>query len=123
MQQKGKNPKLNQRGEFKTWHFTSVLTLTHEIHACINWLAIYTIIVVDAQYLLVKTCSKAKVMNKARQACVTFISWRFSHVDAKLWISNATAKLPLQVQAEEEAGGCVGAGAVLGWREGGVRVQ
>ena len=30
---------------------------------------------------------------------------------------------PPLVQAEKEAGGCVGAGAVLGWREGGVRAQ
>jgi hypothetical protein len=96
MQQKGKIPILNQRGEFKTWHFTSVLTQTHEIHAVINWPTTNKIIEVDAQNLLVKACIEAKVMNEARPAWVTFISWRFSHVDAKLWISNTTAKLPLQ---------------------------
>jgi hypothetical protein len=96
MLQKGNIPKSNQRGEYKTWHFTSVLTPTHEIHADINWLATNKKIVVDAQYLLVKACIKAKVMNEARPGWVTFISWRFSHVDAKLWISNARAKLPLQ---------------------------
>ncbi len=84
--------------KFKTWHFqvTSVLISTQEIHDDINWLATNKIIIADAQNLLVKTYIKAKVMNEARPAWVTFISWRFSSVDAKLWISNARAKLPLQ---------------------------
>ncbi len=77
-------------------HFTSMLTPTHEIHADINWLASNKIIVADAQNLLVKACIRAKVLNKARPAWVTFISLRFSRVDAKLWISNATPKLPFQ---------------------------
>jgi hypothetical protein len=49
MQQIGKIPKLNQLGEFKTWHFTRVLTLIHEIQADINWLATNKIIVTDAK--------------------------------------------------------------------------
>jgi hypothetical protein len=71
-----------------------VLTPTHVIHADINWLATYKIIVGDAQNSLVKACNKTKVMNKARQAWVTFISWHFSSIDAKFWISNAVAKTP-----------------------------
>ncbi len=54
---------MNQHGEFKTWHFTSVLTTTHKIHADMIWLATNKIIVADAQNLLVKACIKAKVMN------------------------------------------------------------
>jgi hypothetical protein len=82
--------------KFKTWHFqvTSVLIPTQEIHDDINWLPTNKIIIMiaDAKNLLAKTYFKAKVMNEARPAGVTFISWRFSSVDAKLWISNATAK-------------------------------
>jgi hypothetical protein len=32
-------PKSNQCGDFRTWHFTSVLTPTREIHADIYWIA------------------------------------------------------------------------------------
>ena len=91
-------PKSNQRGEFRTWHFTSVLTPTHEIHADINWIAHNNIDAVHPQNLLVKAQIRERVLillNEARPACVSFISWRFSRVDALSWISNAKAKLPL----------------------------
>ena len=45
-----------------------------------------------------KTWSFASVLaptHEARPACVSFICWRFSRVDAISWISNAKAKLPL----------------------------
>jgi hypothetical protein len=61
MQQKGKIPKLNQRGEFKTWHFTSVLTPTHEIHADINWLTTNKIIEAGAQICWLKTVLKQRL--------------------------------------------------------------
>jgi hypothetical protein len=66
MQQIGEIPKSNQRGEFKTLHFTSVLTQYHEIHADINWISTNKIIVVDAQNLPVRACNKAKVVIKAK---------------------------------------------------------
>ena len=90
MPQKCKITKLNQRGEFKTWHFTSELMLTHEINADINRIATDNLIVADAQNLLV-----TRIMNEARPAWVTYSSWRFSRVDAMSWISNTKAKLPL----------------------------
>ena len=95
MPQKCKITKLNQRGEFKTWHFTSELMQTHEINSDINRIATDNLIVADAQNLLVKACINAKIMNEARPAWVTFSSWRFSRVDAMSWISNTKAKLPL----------------------------
>jgi hypothetical protein len=72
-----------------------VLTPTRKIHADIYWIATNNIKVVQPQNLLVKAHVKEKVLNEARPACASFISWRFSRVDAMLWISNATAKLPL----------------------------
>jgi hypothetical protein len=87
--------KSNQSGEFRTWHFTSVLRPTHEIHADINWIAYYNIDAVHPQNLLVKAQIRERVLNVARPACVSFISWRFSRVDTMSWISNAKAKLPL----------------------------
>ena len=95
MPHKCKIPKFNQRGEFKTWHFTSELTPTHEIRADIDWIATNNTIIADTPNLHVKACIKANVMDGARPACVTFISWRFSRVNAMSWISNAKAKLPL----------------------------
>ncbi len=38
---------------------------------------------------------REKKMNKARPACVSFISWRFSRVDAMSWIPNTKAQFPL----------------------------
>ncbi len=58
---KRKNSQLNQCGEFKTWHFTSVLTPTHEIHADINWLATDKIIVADTQILRLKPVLKQRL--------------------------------------------------------------
>jgi hypothetical protein len=45
-----------------------------------------------ALYKRADAYSQNTVLNEARPACVSFISWRFSRVDAMLWISNATAK-------------------------------
>ena len=88
-------PKFNQRGGFRTWQFTSVLTPTHEIYADINWIAHNSINALQPQNLLVKAQIRERVLNEARPACVSFISWRFSRVDAMSWISNAKAKIPL----------------------------
>ena len=91
-----KATKLNHRAQLKTWHFASVLTPTHEIRADIYWLATNNINAAHAHNLLVKACSRKTNENDPRPACVTFISWRFSFVDAMSWISNAKARLPLQ---------------------------
>ncbi len=68
-----------------------MLTPACKIHADIYWIATNNINVVQPENLLVK----AHVLNEVRPASVSFISWRFSRVDAMLRISNATAKLPL----------------------------
>ena len=74
--------KLNQRGEYKTWLFTSTLTPTHQKYAVIPWIANNNIAEVGPHILLVKACIRQKVMNQAKPESVTFISWRFSRAEA-----------------------------------------
>ena len=52
--------KLNQRGEYKTWLFTSTLTPTHQINAVIPWIATKNIAVVDPNIMLVKAAVSGK---------------------------------------------------------------
>ena len=86
---------INARGVFRTWHFTSVLTPTHQIRADIDTIITNTPNVSHPYILLVKAYIREKVINQARPECVTFISWRFSRSDAALWVSNARVKIPL----------------------------
>jgi hypothetical protein len=82
-----------------TWHFTSVLTPTHQIHADVSWIAANNIVVAQPDILLVKACIREKIINQARPERVTFISWGFSRADAALWVSNARDKIPLSNMA------------------------
>jgi hypothetical protein len=87
--------KSNQRGEYKTWRFTSTLTPTDQINEDIHWIATNNIAAVDPHILLVKACIRQKVMNQAKPESVTFISWRFPRADAASWLSKAKNKIPL----------------------------
>jgi hypothetical protein len=78
-----------------TWHFTSVLTPTHQIHEDVSWITTNNIVVVQPHILLVKACIKEKVTNQARPECVTFSSWRYSSADTASWVSNARDKIQL----------------------------
>jgi hypothetical protein len=64
---KTQSPKLE---EFKMWHFTSLLTPTHEIHANISCIAHDDKDIGNhcARKLLVKACIRAKVMNEKSPA-------------------------------------------------------
>jgi hypothetical protein len=84
-----------------TWHFSRVLTPTHQIHADVSWIATHNIVVEQPHILLVKACIKKKVINQARPECVTFISWSFSLADAASWVSNARDKIPLSNMPSE----------------------
>ena len=85
----------NQRGRFRTWHFTSEIAPDHQIRADIDYIATSNS---DATYLhisLVKVYIRDKVLTQAKPHSVKFISWRFSRADAALWVSNARASIPL----------------------------
>ena len=84
----------------KTWHFTSVLTPTHEINEDFFQLAFHT----DRQNVNIERASinvvgdwiKRQVLNVARPTCINFISWRFSRTDVADWFSKTEARTPLQ---------------------------
>jgi hypothetical protein len=86
---------LNERGRYKTWHFTSVLTPTEQIRGDLNWIVTHNTNVAHPHISLVKACIKEKVINKANPECVTYISWRFSHAHAASWVSNTRDKIQL----------------------------
>ena len=88
-------PKLNQRGRCKTWHFTSVLAPTPQIHEDLNCIASTNPNVGQPHICLVKALIKTKVLSDARPGCVTYITWRFSRADAASWVSNARNKIRL----------------------------
>ena len=81
----------------KTWHFTSVLTPTHEINSDFFRLRQNANVNIErASIDVVGYWIKRQVLNEARPTCVNYISWRFSRTDVAEWFSKTEARTPLQ---------------------------
>jgi hypothetical protein len=88
--------KSNRHGEYKTWHFTGMLTPTPEITRIFSWYAH------ESQHtdktrgpiMVVRNWMEQIILN-GKPDCITFISLRFSRTDVATWLSNATARSPL----------------------------
>ncbi len=88
--------KSNRRGEYKTWHFTSMLTPTPEITWILSWYAHEsqhtdrtTGPIKEVRNLMVKL-----FLNAENPHCISFISLRFSRTNFATWLSNAAARSP-----------------------------
>ncbi len=86
----------NQRGEFKTWHFTSVLTPTSEITPVFTWYARESQYIdnVSGPIAEVRSWIEKLVLSVNKPDGISFISFLFSHTDVATWMSNATAQIP-----------------------------
>jgi hypothetical protein len=87
----------NHRREYKTWHFTCVLTPTPEISGIFSWYAH------ESQHtdkttgpiMEVRNWIEKLFLNAEQRDCITFIALRFSRTDVATCLSNATARSPL----------------------------
>ena len=83
--------KCNQRGEFKTWHFTGVLTPTPDITRIFSSYAhgSQRADTTTGPIVEVRKWLENLILNADKPDCISFISLRFSRTDVATWMSNA----------------------------------
>ena len=89
--------KCNQRGEFKTWHFTGVLTPTPDITRIFSSYAhgSQRADTTTGPIGEVRNWMENLILNANKPESISFISLRFSRTDVATWMSNVRARSPL----------------------------
>jgi hypothetical protein len=88
---------VNELGQFKTWHFTSVLKSDPNMNLRLEHFAgeHYRLDkVLGSCALLVRLYIENKILKTARPECVTFVSCRFLRTDVAAWMSNGATRTP-----------------------------
>ena len=88
--------KCNQRGEFRTWHFTGELTPTPDITRIFSSYAHGSqhTDTATGPIVEVRKWLENLILNADKPDCISFISLRFSRTDVATWMSNARARPP-----------------------------